>query len=125
MPISTGTSGFARILRISPRLPLSPSTTSVDRNAEACPTTHRSFSLFLRTSVSHRISGCLDVSSNVSATSVSRVERSPTHRIIFSHHERRTNQGMLFCIEHGPIFSPQSRLSPGSPSCFHLSASPF
>src|SRR5947209_13056498 len=46
IPTTTRTSGFARILRILPRLPLSPFPTSVDQNAEACPT-HHSFSLFL------------------------------------------------------------------------------
>jgi hypothetical protein len=62
MPTTTGTSGFARILCISPRLPFSPSTTSVDRNAEACPT-YPSFVLTvsedLRFSQGKRLFECL------------------------------------------------------------------
>src|SRR5450755_981006 len=58
---STRTTGTARILRISPRLPpYSSTSSSVDQNAEAfIPTTHRSFSLFLRASFSHMIYGRL------------------------------------------------------------------
>ncbi len=41
---STGTTGLARILHISPRLPHSLRPTSVDQNVEACPPLRRSLS---------------------------------------------------------------------------------
>lgn len=77
MPTATRTTGFARILCISPRLPLSLSSTSVDRNAEVCPNSRP-----LRFSVVQGGWSRLDVSSNVSATSASRIERSPTSWIL-------------------------------------------
>ncbi len=45
---STGTTGPARILRISPRLPYSLRPTSVDRNAEGCSPLRHSLSSFQR-----------------------------------------------------------------------------
>ncbi len=45
---STGTTGPARILRISPRLPHSLRPTSVDRNAEGCSPLRHSLSSFQR-----------------------------------------------------------------------------
>jgi len=44
----TGTTGSARILRISPRLPHPLRSTSVDQNAEVCPSLHRSRSCIWR-----------------------------------------------------------------------------
>ncbi|MGZ3623903.1 MAG: hypothetical protein ACXWPG_12390, partial [Ktedonobacteraceae bacterium] len=56
---STGLSGFVRILRISPRLPPSLPTTSVDRNAKGFPRPPR-----LKFAVSHKQSSHLTVSSH-------------------------------------------------------------
>jgi len=82
MPTITGTSGFARILRISPRLPFSPSTTSVDRNAEACPT-YPSFVLTvsedLRFSQGKRLFECIVKRIRYSRLLSWVVTRSPDH----------------------------------------------